>query len=438
VANNDANIDLLFRNGLKDLEVLPPVEAWSVILPAVRKKQMPVIFLRNAAMIALLLSVGFLAYKWGHDYSAASRNPLIALGEESVRYQGNPVDPAGTISSGTTNRQSAASADNQPEGQAVNDTQLLADPDFIAGAMGAGTDLIPFITDRTYIPRGDILPFPESGFVNNKIGYESLEKFSYTEPKNKVDRWSLMAMASPTYYLTAVTGNDDISRQMSSSEQSQISYSGGVGFSYKISRKLSVQSGLYYSSVGQQVNGINSFGGFRPYDFTKGDHNFEVMTSNGLISTNNGDVFLLDRSGDRVMTRYTNDVFDPDKAQLSYLNNSLYQNFSYLEMPVILRYKLIDRAIDFNLIGGLSYNLLINNSVTTIMEGNKYPIGTTGLNPFMVSSSFGMGMEYNLTEKFSFNLEPTFRYYMNPFGSMAGIKVHPYSIGIFSGLSFKF
>ena len=151
------------------------------------------------------------------------------------------------------------------------------------------------------------------------------------------------------------------------------------------------------------------------------------------------DIFLLDNSGDRVVTRYTNDVFDPTKANLSYINNSLFQNFSYIEMPVILRYKLIDKSVDFNLIGGLSYNLLVNNSVHTVIDGSKYTIGkTAGLNPFMVSSSMGMGIEYSLSEKFSLNLEPTFRYYLNPFGEIPGLRIHPYSFGVFSGLSYKF
>ena len=66
------------------------------------------------------------------------------------------------------------------------------------------------------------------------------------------------------------------------------------------------------------------------------------------------------------------------------------QNFSYLELPVFLRYKLIDRIVDFNLIGGFSYNLLLDNSVYTVIDGNKYMIGTTeGLNMFSLSSSWG-------------------------------------------------
>jgi hypothetical protein len=108
-------------------------------------------------------------------------------------------------------------------------------------------------------------------------------------------------------------------------------------------------------------------------------------------------------------------------------------------MPFMLRYKLIDKNIDFNLIGGLAYNFLINNNVHTVIDGSKYYIGKTeGLNPILVSSSMGMGIEYTISDKFSLNLEPTFRYYLSPFGDATGVKTHPYSFGVFSGLSFKF
>jgi hypothetical protein len=108
-------------------------------------------------------------------------------------------------------------------------------------------------------------------------------------------------------------------------------------------------------------------------------------------------------------------------------------------LPVIVRYKIIDKTIGINLIGGLSYNLLVNNSAYATKDGDKYPVGDTkGLNPLTLSSSLGMGMEYNLSDKLSLNLEPTFRYYLNPFSVTTGSYIHPYSFGIFSGVSYKF
>ena len=196
------------------------------------------------------------------------------------------------------------------------------------------------------------------------------------KPKTE-NRWSIAAMASPTYYSKFNSGSDGLSKQLMESEEAVTSYTGGVGLSYKISKRFSIQSGLYYSSLGQKLDGINSFGGFRQYDNSKGDYNFEILTSNGTIYASNPDVFVNAESADRVVTAYTNDVFDPKKASLQYINNSLTQNFSYLELPVILRYKLVDKTLGINVIGGISYNFLVNNSVYTEVDGNKYHIGGT-------------------------------------------------------------
>jgi hypothetical protein len=253
-------------------------------------------------------------------------------------------------------------------------------------------------------------------------------------------RWSISALATPTYYGTINTGSDALSKQIKASEQSIVSYIGGVALAYQLNKRFSIQSGLFYSSMGQEVSGINSFAGFQKYVNTKGGPNFEVVTSNGTIYTTNPDVFLLaENNSKRIITNYNNDVFDPQKASLNYVNNTMKQTFSYLELPVFLRYKIIDRTIDFNLIGGLSYNLLIDNSVYTVIDGTKYAIGTTGgMNMFSISSSVGMGMEYKFSDKLSLNLEPTFRYYMNTFTTSSGSSFHPYAFGIFSGLSYKF
>ena len=441
MVNRDANIDLLFRNGLKDYEVLPPVQVWNNIFPVVRKKQRPVLFLRSAALIAVLLSVSFLAYRWSREIPTSDQNLTLAMDGESVQFA--------DISSGSGNLKTALPnmiKSEKANRDVITDKQLFT---AIPDEHEIVSDNESVMPEMEYLPVNNNLLRPSSiqtirglsySVDNSNSVYNSLENLDYELPKEKVDRWSVTAMASPTIYMRPELTTSDVATQINSSEQSKISYSGGVGFAYKISKKFSIQSGLYYSSIGNEVDGINSFAGFRDYDYTKGDHNFEVLTSNGRIYTDNADVFLRDNSGgDRVLTRYTNDVFDPLKANLSYINNSLVQNFSYLEMPVIVRYKLIDKSIDFNLIGGFSYNLLVNNSVHTVVDGNRYNVGkTAGVNPLMISSSVGMGMEYNLSDKFSLNLEPTFRYYLNPFIELPGTKTHPYSFGIFSGLSYKF
>lgn len=444
MVNREANIDLLFRNGLKDYEVLPPVGVWNDILPVIRKKQRPFILLRSAALVTVLLSMSFLVYRWGQEISNSKQNTFITLGEESVNIPKNSFRATGkrnftSVKPVTKKSQESYVAFQQPsEAEILPAEKIINEPE--NKDVSDGEQKLTF--NPEFLIRPGIQGFSNPGQFtsNSRMLYPDPEDSGLDIPKENVDRWSITAMASPTVYMHPEMISDDLSDQINSSEQSRVSYSGGVGFAYKLSKKFSIQSGLYYLSIGNEINGINSFAGFRDYDFTKGDHNFEVITTSGRIYTSNADVFLRDNSGgDRVLTMYTNDVFDPLKANLTYISSTLVQNFSYLEMPVIIRYKLIDRTIDFNLIGGISYNFLLNNSVNAIVDGSRYVVGKTeGLNPLMVSSSLGMGMEYNLSSRFSLNLEPMFKYYLNPFTELPGMKTHPYSFGIFSGLTFKF
>ena len=435
-----ANIDLLFRNGLKDYEVLPPPGAWDRIHSAIKIKSRPIILLRIAAVVTILLTVSFLTYKWSREiasttsvsalsFNVGAPSPVISVPFDDPQYltakRNNQVRNSSNfkiepINYGTISDATDVSFSPEPI-MNIQETKSLS------------------IWNNTTI-RGPLLALPYRSQVNSiYIQYPDLQYLLVNNSTIPVNRWSIAAMASPTYYSGISSGSDQLSNKVMSSEQPLFSYSGGLSFSYKISKRFSIQSGLYYSSLGQKVDGINSYSGFTQFVNTKGDHNFEVLTSNGKVFTTNPDVFLTANGSDRILTAYTKDVFDPNKASLQPVNSSLNQNFSYLEFPVILRYKIVDKTIDINLIGGLSYNLLVHNSVYTTLDGKIYPVGDTkGLNPLNLSSSLGMGMEYNISGKLSLNLEPTFRYYLNPFSVTTGSFIHPYSFGIFSGVSYKF
>lgn len=435
-----ANIDILFRNGLKDYEVLPPAEVWNNIRPVVRKNQQPVIVLRAAAMIAVLISLSFLAYKWSTQISSELMNNTVASNPESdspLIAQRNTLMTTEAISALLPIRIPVTSVPiNEPESAVITIDDEIADKNIEPSLL---KDDISY-NKNSIVRKSDLVTLSKT--TKYSFGFkEPLNQYlPEIQTKNGSERWTIAALASPTYYANFNNGKDGLTHELMSEEQPLISYAGGLALSYKISKRFSVQSGLYYSSFGNELSGISSYGGFQKSGYSKGDRNFEVLTANGTVYTSNSDIFLIDNISDnRITTNYDKDSFDPTKADLQYLDNSLLQKFSYLELPVILRYKLIDRAIDFNIIGGLSSNLLITNSVYTTMNGGKYEVGKTeGLNQITFSSSLGMGMEYNFTKNLSLNLEPTFRYYINPYSEISGIKIHPYTFGIFSGLSYKF
>jgi len=105
----------------------------------------------------------------------------------------------------------------------------------------------------------------------------------------------------------------------------------------------------------------------------------------------------------------------------------------------IVKYKLIDRKIDFNLQGGLVTNLMVGNKVILMQDGNAEPIGSTGsIRKFNYLGAVGFGIEYPLYKSLAFSIEPRFRYYLNSIDKSDQINVHPYSLGVFAGFTYVF
>jgi hypothetical protein len=438
MADRGEYVDIFFRNGLKEFEVLPPPDIWENLQPVIRKRQKSSNIFRFAAIAAILLSLSVFSFWLTKELSKDFSGQAISLNQEVI--------PAGFYV-----------AKNQP----------VATPSIEIPVANSGiTD--PVVVNENHSSELIYLKMPSAGLfsVTNKVsklqkGLEpvipsgdiiansnsaEIEKLNLTpgnflseNSENEINRWTVSAMASPNYFSSVSFGKNDASNDLVNSEKPSTSYTGGMTFSYNVNKRISVQSGVYYSSIGQKVTGISSFSGFRNYYDAKGSSEFSIQTSSGTIVSTNNDIFLRDNIAARVLTRYTIDSFDPTKADLIYLNNYVTQNFNYLEIPILLKYKAIDRKIDINFIGGISYNMLVGNSAFAYVSGVKRSIGKTeGLSPVNFSSSLGLGFEYNLSEKTSLSLEPTFRYYLTPLGGLVGSSIHPYSFGIFSGLSYKF
>lgn len=114
------------------------------------------------------------------------------------------------------------------------------------------------------------------------------------------------------------------------------------------------------------------------------------------------------------------------------------QEFGYLEVPLELNYAIIDRTFGVHLISGISSLFLVDNTVS--LESN---LGTTevgqanNLNDVNFSANIGFGMQYRVSDKFNVQIEPLIKYQLNTFSDTAG-EFRPYSIGIYSGIRYKF
>ena len=109
-----------------------------------------------------------------------------------------------------------------------------------------------------------------------------------------------------------------------------------------------------------------------------------------------------------------------------------------MEIPLEINYALIDRTLGVNLISGISSMFLVDNSVSLESDSGTTEVGeANNVNAFNFSANFGVGFQYKLNEKINVQVEPLLKYHLNTFSNTAG-AFRPYSIGVYSGIRYKF
>ena len=107
-------------------------------------------------------------------------------------------------------------------------------------------------------------------------------------------------------------------------------------------------------------------------------------------------------------------------------------------MPLELKYALVNNKIGVNLIGGFSTLLLNNNEVFVEAGDFNETLGkANNLSSLSFTTNIGLGLNYSFSQKLMINIEPMFKYQLNPY-SDSSVDYKPYYVGVYSGLSFKF
>lgn len=260
--------------------------------------------------------------------------------------------------------------------------------------------------------------------------------------KNRA-KWSLGAQVSPEYngvqssHAQAYVGN------MLKTKATTVDLAGGVSVEYKKGKRWRLQSGVYYSGMGQTSENNRS----KDYSLAANDGagylnnaivKVDAATNKYTINSNAG-VVELTRIPDGMILGASLD----DKSYLSNAvvvsQNTFLQDFDYLEIPLFLRYNLLDRKFGIDMVGGLSSNILVGNRLYVDGATGKSLVGRTrDLETFNYSGTLGLGFKYGLTDRLSLNVEPRFKYFLNSLSSNSSVTYKPYTFGIYTGLSYEF
>lgn len=432
----EPNIDIVFRNGLKNLEVLPPADVWDNIPPMpVRTSRLRIIS-GIAAGVAALVSLTLLATWYVRNTSTPVLLSEVTVPGEGLEGLQLDIMEATPVSRNEDARVIRIVTPAAPVVPVVN-----VAPDLTA-AEPAGPIASADIPEQRTEPGEQVTLFPDEITVINAGRFAGAEEgimatMSEARAIPAEKRFLVGASMSPAMGFSR-SGNNQRLAELISSERSRPSYSTGVTVGYKISDRLTIQSGIGMASIGQTISDVNVYAGLSDFYAVKSSYLYSVETSSGTILAGNTDLYLTD-SRDRVGTLVQGNMADPSKYELTQVGSDIQQVFRYLEMPVVLRYKVIDRKLGLNLSGGVAYGLLVDNAAYTGEGSDLIRVGhTEGINIHNISSQLGLGMEYDLSRKITFNLEPVFRYYMTPLSDITGSLYKPYSLGFWSGFSFKF
>lgn len=430
----EPNIDVVFRNGLKNLEVLPPTDVWDNIPPMPVRGTRSRVFTGIAAGIAALLSLTLIASWITRSDSATRSLSEVTLAENDQLPETGQLISASPVVRKVVREES-------------DGTIATVIPDYETAIAGNGATSIPSLTSPNAISQmggGDVTADPAADdnitviaqglAANNNTPAELLSSGKSADGEQ---RFMVGASMSPSVGFST-SGNDAHISELMSGEKIRPAYTTGLAFGYRISKRITIQSGIGLSSMGQVINGIDVFAGLSDFYAVKSDYLYSVETTSGVIMTGNPDLYLAD-SKNRVESMIPGNIADPSKYPLTQVGSNIHQVFRYLELPLLIRYKVIDRSIDLNFSGGMSYGLLVDNFAYTRSGSDMIPIGhTAGVNMHSLSSQIGLGMEYNISGRFTFNVEPVFRYYVTPFNDLSGTLYRPYSFGLFSGFFYKF
>jgi hypothetical protein len=241
--------------------------------------------------------------------------------------------------------------------------------------------------------------------------------------KEMQDRWAVSSNASPVYFNSSSNGSPLDSKFESNEKSYNNKLSVGVGVSYAINDKISLRTGLNTVNLNYNTRGVVFYQDANAREI----QNVSKNQRGSLINVENKSTEI---NSSIEINQFGNDVKKYD--------GELNQQMGYIELPFELSYKILDKKISVDFVGGMSTLFLNKNNVSLISNGMDIEIGeASNLNKVHFSSNVGVSFKYSFLNSFDINFNPMFKYQHNTYTDNSG-NFKPYFIGLYSGLSYKF
>jgi hypothetical protein len=243
-------------------------------------------------------------------------------------------------------------------------------------------------------------------------------------------RWAATTQAGPVYSnsLSGSSVNNEVS---DNGKNAGVHLSYGIGLSYEISSRLSLRTGFNQINMTYNTQDIN-------YQVnvsiaSRGQQLDQVYNASSVSDASIGNSPLL------------NDAFETGFAAQELVSNQfqgikgeISQQLGYIEVPLELQYKLVNRKFKISVLGGVSALFLTDNVVAVQNSSQRLELGEDrNFNDFNQSANFGLGFGYDFTNQLGAFIEPTFKYQLSTLRNNVA-DFRPYTIGVQSGIMYRF
>jgi len=414
------NIDRVFQENLKDLEIYPNKVVWNNIEKSLHEtnyKKTITLWQRlsGVAMVLILFLSGGIWYN-NSKIVRTSINNVSASKVDNVTVE-NQVP----IIQIPKNKQ-----DNLVQGQNTKSKNLIkTQPIFVknpnSNVIVTSSDIstVYQTVDNKYIVnKKDFIDEIKNKNVLVDADIENrIKEDNVKIVENK--KWSVGPTVAPVYYNTLQSGSPISDNLSNSSKSTDDALSVGVKVNYQLTKKIQIQSGLNKVELAYNTKDVSAYIS-------------SVKNADNNINTNKPGVIVTPISNLQSDLPSLNDIHK------SSVSGTLNQSIEYFELPIEMKYNLYDKKVGLNLVGGFSTFILTKNSVTIVSQDNITNLGeANNLNSFNFSGNLGVDLDYKINKSWYLNVAPMFKYQFNTYSNNSG-NFRPYYFGVYSGLNYKF
>jgi hypothetical protein len=347
----------------------------------------------------------------------ANSNKQLLKSNDVISSKQNPKEASNPVLEKKSDKNSIASANRQPiaDGNGI----VSKEKENSVKTMNTATEQIVDVQEAM-IKDSTVIAVVEENALEKVLKEKELEKEEKKIAEN-MSRWKVRPNVAPIF-MNSSKGSPIDSQFSDNTKEFENSLSLGLGVDYAVTSKISVRTGISKFDLGYNTNEIV---------FYK-DLNAKNFSNRGLQTI---------RMKPEMEGLVIEDKRVSQSQELAFQNKDdgyLNQQMSYMEVPVEVSYKLLDRKFGIQFITGVSTLFLNDNKVSVISNGRSTTVGeVNNLSKVHFSTNIGLGFKYSFWKSFEANFEPTFKYQINTFNENSG-GFKPYIIGLYSGLSYKF